>query len=208
MQPGSDAYKDLFTAMRTDLSFRGLFHKNFREYDEKLDPRKMVNSLGWETFRNKMLALFVFYKKHGHYPEVLEHGDIEDILELDRKYQRFSVEGHSRVILLGLYLKLHGWEYPEEEGLLNALIEDEDIFRLVKMTKIRELRLDFLILSLCLFKKLLGTKKFVEKFESNTDYDFYFDQLSHNHKQEFLDAMLKYCASIKDAALFLKEEVK
>ena len=105
MQPGSDNFKSLYEDIYSDQGFYSLFAMCFAEFDEKLDPKRIVSALGWENFRNRFSGLFLTYLKEKKFPTTSTEVAATDLILFEKKFRSVGVEGHGRIFMYGLYLK-------------------------------------------------------------------------------------------------------
>lgn len=200
--------------VKTAHSVRGLtimLERSFAEFDEfnrGLD--KIVQSLGWPHFRDRLASLYVYKMQHGPYPAKTDMSMVESIKTFESKLDFVEVNGLSRLFLLAFYLKLmniqRGQENQESHDfeLLNS-----DLVNVLSLNQSRAKsdRPDWLVLMTWHFVEALGVQKITELLKAKTSYDEIYNQLSSQQKKWMTKNLLAYGLSINEEDVFTFEKV-
>lgn len=201
MQSGSENYRKLFHSIYEEQGFRSLFYHSFSEFDEKLDPKRVVSALGWESFRNRFTSLFVYYLKHDKFPVKSNEVEVAHIIDFERKFRRFSVEGHGRLFLLGLYFTFLDAKNGNDQ--FKTWMKSEDLYKILTNSKIKELRVDWLIIVMIHIMQHFPIEKIMERLGEEEAYLNFYRELTDEQQKDITKSYLAYASSIKDDFFFL-----
>lgn len=201
MQSGSENYRKLYNAIYDEQGFRSLFSHSFQEFDEKLEPKRVVSALGWESFRNRFLSLYIHYLKYDKFPIKTSEVEVANIIDFEKKFRRFSVEGHGRLFMLGLYFNF--LDIENNDDTFQNFMKSEDLYKIMTKSRIKELRSDWLVVVIYHLLKYFKTDQIVERINEEEAYLNFYRELSVEQQQFITRGYLAYASSIKDDFFFL-----
>lgn len=201
MQSGSENLKNLQRTIRDDQGFYSLFCHSFKEFDERLDPKRVLSALGWESFRNRFASLFIYYARNRKFPAKTNESELGHIIAFEQKFRRYSVEGHGRLFMLGMYLTFIDIKNKNKD--FQTKLEDENLQKLLVKSRIKELKIDWLILALMHFMQELSLNEMEKILSEEDSYLNLYRSLSKEGQRKLTKGYLNYAASIKDDYFFL-----
>ena len=93
----------------------------------------------------------------------------------------------------------------EEVHQYSPLVIKEEHIDLMKYSKAKSIKIDWLILQLILFESFLGMDRLKSLLQSEIKFNALFNMLKDEEKELFLENLLKYGASISDYEFFLMD---
>jgi hypothetical protein len=192
-------------------SFLNLYVKRtFSKYLENGGILRMLTTLGWEGFRNRICEAYIFYARHGHYPDLIELDEIYDVLDIEKRFDFLFSEGDNHVFKFGFFLKLcdiylesHN-EYIGNE-FISIPVEVDEI--LVKGHS-RSVEADWLIIIVWTIVELIGADEAMKLLKQyNGDWNQLRNLLSESQQDEFYSSLLKYGHGINDKTFFIGSKV-
>lgn len=201
MQSGSENYQNLYNAIYKHQGFRSLFNHAFQEFDKNLDPKKVVSALGWESFRNRFCSMFVFYLVNEKFPQKTTEVNVAHIIDFENKYRPFSVDGHGRTFLLGLYFTF--LDMKNRSDHFKNFMKSDDLYKILNKSRIRELRIDWLIITIYNLMKYYSVEQIEERINEDESYLNFYREFSEQRQQEVTQSYLAYASSIKDDFFFV-----
>jgi hypothetical protein len=184
-----------------------LIKKAFKDIDPDGFLGKIVSISGWTGIRNRLSALFLEHLINGKFPETANVTMVNDIINLENKLRHFTPTGYSRIFLLGLYSKMTIFKINQMEEVHNfspLIIKDEHI-ELMKYSKSKSVRIDWLVLQIVLFESILGLDRFESLLKSEMKFAAIFNLLEVDEKEYFINNLLTYGASISDYEFFITD---
>lgn len=182
--------------------------KAFAEFDDGRGLEKIILALGWPNFRERMASVYVYKAIHGHYPSSTSMDLLDDIRALENDFQTYCIHGHSRIFLLGFYLRLANIKIQAREN--NQFLEikvPHEIKNLMGLTQGRSERIDWLILILMHLLDGLGEKTLSNFLLSGKKLNEVYDLLSPELRKTMMENLLSYSLSIEEPDFFLFEKV-
>lgn len=184
-----------------------LVKKIFKDIDPDGFLGKIVSISGWSGIRNRLTAVFLEYSLNGFYPDSANVNIVTDIVNLENKLRHFTVTGYSRAYLLGFYAKMSMIKINQMEEVHSftpLIIKDEHI-ELMKFSKAKSVKIDWLIIQLVLFENILGLDRLKSLLQSEIKYNALFNLLKDDEKEWFAENLLAYGSSISDYEFFLMD---
>jgi len=178
-----------------------LIKKYFKDVNNQGHVNQILKSLGWANFRNRLCSLFIFRQANGAYPDVKISDYSTGVNSFEKKISRYSVNGFSRGFLSGHYLKMARIQTnsSEEFDFLNISREIMDI---LSCTKVRVIKIDWLLMLVIHFNYFLGHDVLKEEIGKDTKFRVLYNSLSEEEKSLLMDNMLAYGASIDESDTF------
>ena len=198
----------VFDVIRPNNAIYMSLEKAFQEFDDGRGLEKTMLALGWANFRERMGSMYIYKAIHGHFPNKTSMDLVEDIREFETKFVNHSLHGYSRVFLLGFYLRLANIKTQRREN--NPYLEikiPDDILNFLKVSQGRSERLDWLILIVMHLLQGLGDKMLMNALISGKKFDDLYAVLSPELKQNMMDNLLAYGASIGEPDVFIYDKI-
>ena len=184
-----------------------LVKKIFREIDPDGFLGKILSICGWHGIRNRLAAVYIEYAMTNRFPETANLSLVNDLITIENKLRHFTPQGYSRAFLLAFYAKMTLIQTKKNNGTTRVtplIIKDEHI-ELMKYSKAKSIRIDWLILELILFDKLLGTERLDNFLKSSSRYETLYTLLEESEQRIMMDNLMTYGSSINDADIFLTD---
>lgn len=204
MQNGESNFSNLGDYIQSNPGFEGLVKRSFLDVDEKGRVNSIIKSLGWFGFRNRMSALFLEYHLNGQFPIKPNLELCHELVALEEKVKSQTVEGFSRAFMLALYWKLH--RYKDNNQFIESFNWME-ILDLLKYSKAKVIKIDWLLLSIVHFQSFLGKEVVRQALSSDADYITLYEKLDEKQKRTYMMNSLSYGASINEPEFFYQSRI-
>lgn len=203
MTHDKDIFDFIYVTLEDNQSLQYLFNHTFSYVDGEKNFKEMMKSLGWLHFRDRLSALYLNRIKDGRYPTQIDSSLINDMLILEQRLEDNTIQSVSRSYLLGLYLTT----LKLTDDFFSARIP-RVVFDLMKVSRTRIERIDWMILLLWHFALFLSDKKLQELIvnERKTYKDIY-QQLSKEQQKYMMTNLLHYAYSINEADFFKNQMI-
>lgn len=198
----------VFDVIRPNKALFAILEKAFKEFDDGRGVEKVMLALGWQNFRERMAFVYVYKTIYGDYPGHTNMELVEDIKTLETRFMDHSVQGYSRLFLLGFYLKLANIDIQRRED--NQFMEikiPEEVQAFLKLSQGRSEKIDLLILILTHLNFGLGEKMLMNGLISGKKFDELYQMLSKEVQELMHQNLLAYGASIQEPDIFLYEKI-
>jgi hypothetical protein len=197
-------------AIRKNRPLQIILEDSFRSIDEnQLGLEKMMSAFGWNHFKLRWCSIYIFKTIFDFYPNEIDLDLVADIEAFEQRFQGLSAVGHSRVFLLGFYLKLINLHYKKN----NPEVSDDEWFipelvdNICRDYFVKSEKPDWLILTLWHFVKFLGVDKVKPFLSQPQSYQLLFAYLTEPQRYQLVNNLLVYGASISEPQFFLYEKV-
>lgn len=177
----------------------------FQDLGNKLDLTSIVKAVGWTGFRNRLANAYVDYAMYGEYPTTPNTRNISLMIDLEEDLKPFTVAGFSRGFLLGFYLRMAQVQ-QEKSGKDFSLMTDE-LIKLLKLSKIKIVKVDWLLLSLYHLEGFLGRDMLLSNFDKEIGFEKIYSKLTEEQKNTMMENLLSYGYSIGDEEVFYSKTV-
>lgn len=174
-----------------------LIKKIFKDIDAEGFIGKILAVNGFVGIRNRLASAFVEHRASGVFPETVNQTLIQEALLLEHQWRHFTPQGHSRVFMLGFYLKLASMETKTS----SMLFQDRHL-EYMKISHGKSVRLDWLMLLILHFDFFLGFERYLNAIQSKLSFDALLSLLSDDEKTLMLSNLLAYASSINDLDFF------
>jgi hypothetical protein len=202
MNTRGDGYRKLKTLYWHSGSFKAVTSKCFSSIDKQGRFDRIIHSLGWLGFRDRLAASYIHYLQDGHFPDEPNVELINDILTLEDSLKPYTIDGHNRGFLIGFYLKVS----RQSNGQAGALISKETL-DLLDIGSSKLLSIDWLCLSLELMLKYKKYNYLKEALSSGANFrDLLFD-LPDKEREGLMYDLTTYGASIEEQEMFFNRVV-
>lgn len=196
---------EIFLTDNKDLNI--LVKKYFRDIDADGFLGKIISVSGWNGIRNRLAAVFIEFAMNGVFPEEANITLVNDLINLENKLRHFTVSGYSRAFLLGLYSKLSVIKINRMDEIhdYSPLIINNELIDLMKFSKSKSTRIDWLMLELALMESLFGLERLTNLLKGEVKYNALFNILKNSEKDWYIENIMSYGASIGDYEFFLSD---
>ena len=182
-----------------------LVRKIFRDIDPDGFLGKIISISGWLGIRNRLAAVYIEYAMTGKFPETANLSLVTDIVNIENKLRHFTPPGFSRAFLLGFYAKMTLIHVKKSRDEKTPLIIKDEHFELMKWSKSKSLRIDWLMIQLIHYNEFLGSERLNSLLKSGSRYESLAALLSPDEQKEMLDNCIVYGSSIFDSEIFLND---
>lgn len=202
-------YRDIHQYVYKRKGLYELVRRHFSEIDPYGAADKLVKSLGWSGFRDRLAAIYLNYMWRGDYEASADLRTVQDVSDLEQFLSANTTQNYSRAFLLGFYLKsaeLSGIDLDDEWKPAN-LIKDDELKGMLKAMGSRVIKIDWLVLQLLHFRSYLGFSKLAKMLNRACSYAELYGELSMDQREEMSKNMLSYGASINESNIFTERPV-
>ena len=205
IQNSTQTNTNLELYINENKEFNALVKRIFRDIDPDGFLGKIVSISGWPGIRNRMAAVFIEHALTGKFPDQANLSLVSEILNVENKLRHFTQPGFSRAFLLGFYAKMsiiHVRNMSDSRELSPLVIKDEHI-ELMKLSKSKSVRIDWLMLQLIQYENFFGIERLTQLLNSGTRYEALFSLLTEDEQSQMINNCLNYGASINDQEIFV-----
>lgn len=182
----------------------------FGQYMKGNNMESMLNALGWSGFRDRLTSLYVYKKLNGEFPTAIVVSCVNDIIKFEGELIDYAPEGHSRIFMLGVYLKFCEIKFKSELELSNKslLVLSPSIKKILALGSKKSIKADWLILTLMNITEMVDEQLLINTI-NNHNGNFYqiFALLNEKQKEKLMTNLLAYGASINEDEMFLYDRV-
>lgn len=195
------SYSAITDIIQEDPFLRLYVQEVFADFLNKGGLLGMLTALGWEGFRNRLGEVLLHKAIHNKYPTEIVIDHVQDLVDLEKRYDFMFVEGNSRVFLMGMYLKL----FEKDASLLAIPIEVDEV---LQFQKNRSELPDWLIISNMALIETLGKERGSLMLKEHlSDIDEILNLLSLEEFDLYMSNLLRYGHGINDHAFFHQSKV-
>lgn len=173
----------------------------------------IVSLLGFYQVRNRLAASFIEKELSGAFSKNYNSNYINDIINIENKMLPFLKEPSSRIFLLGFYAKLskitldknilYTQLNPQHETF-NVIVFKEEHFKLMRYSKFKSQRLDWLFLLIISFSSIFEFDRMERLLHSNINFQALLKMLNKDEKHLLYQSLLNYGCSIIEEDFFTK----
>lgn len=198
----------VFDVLRPNQALYLSMEEAFKEFDDGRGLEKTMLALGWTNFRERLASMYVYKALHGHFPVQTDMELVEDIRQLEMRFANHTIQGVSRVFLLGFYLRLANIQIQKRTSnqFMETKIPDE-VNSYLRLSQGRSEKIDWLILILMHLSNTLGEKLVLNAIAAGKKLHELYPLMSTDARKLMSDNLLAYAASIQEADMFLYEKV-
>lgn len=205
--PSSQVNNNLEMYLNENKDLNILVKKLFIDIDPDGFLGKIISISGWTGIRNRLACAFIDKNQNGSFPDQVLLSKLSDVLNLENKLRHFTPAGYSRAFLLAYYAKLTMVKLNQMEEIhqYTPLVIKDEVIELMKFSKSKSVRIDWLILQLALFESVLGIERLKNFISSEMKFQAIFNMLKPEEQEWFMQNLLVYGASISDYEFFLTD---
>ena len=202
-------FKKLKSKYWHEGSVSSLVKKCFFDIDSTGRFERIIHSLGWLGFRDRLAAAYIEYQLTGHFPNVPDISYIDDILELEELLKPYTIDGHGRGFLLGFFLKMSLCESIRKDPKIDLLPINinKEVIKLLDLGQSKLLHIDWLYLTLLEISNFKRVSYLRENLKSGVNFKDLLIDLPEKERQKIIFNLVTYGASIKDREIFFDEVV-
>ena len=205
IQIGGQSLENIRMFINGQKSMVILINLIFQDLGKKLELGSIIKAVGWTGFRDRMTNAYVDYALYGEFPTKPNTRNISSIVDLEEDLKPFSVAGFSRGYLLGFYLRMAQIQM-EKRGKDFPILSD-DLIKMLKLSKIKIVKVDWLLLCLYHLEGYLGRDLLLEEMNKNQNFENLFGKLTEEQKSVMMGNLLSYGFSIGDHEIFYSKTV-
>jgi hypothetical protein len=201
------SYRQVSEFIYTTNSFRFIIQDHFSEYDPNKNITNIVKNLGWLHFRDRLSSIYIYRTMYHSYPMSTDIRLVNEIIQFENRFAKFSVESNSRLFLLGFYLKMVEINLGFDLSYIWSNFT-KNIDKILSIRQSHNPQIDWLILFIWHMDKYLGTEQFLE-LAHEVDVNCYdmMRKLNDKDRHQMVENMLNYGASIDDIEFFTYQKV-
>jgi len=174
----------------------------------QMSMNKDLEIYGWQELRNRLSELYLSKLLFGHYINHASKDLVDELKKFEDHFYKFTINGFSRVFLLGLFLKMHNIQLQDKENNGNFHFElHPKIIDLLKISKVKIVKIDYLILLLHHLIELTSFEMTYEWISSKLSFDEIFVKLSPDIQRVIHHNFLSYSSSISEPDFFIYNKV-
>ncbi len=205
MQVSGQNFAKLHAYIESQLPFHSIIKKVFFDFGGRVEIGKVIKSLGWVGFRNRMANAFLQYEQQSYFSDELDSSLVIDLVNMEEDLKSYEVSGYSRGFLLGFYIKMI--EIRHKKNNLNHFTFDLSLIPLFELSTSKAQRIDWSYLILMHFNEFLGEQKLKDHLNKRSGFDFIYSELSDQQQSLFSENLLSYGCSIGEADIFHSTQV-
>lgn len=205
MQVSGQNFSTLNSYVYSKAPLLALVNKIFKEFGPNVEVGRIIKSLGWVGFRNRIANAFLEYELNGYFPDVLDSSLIIDLINIEEDVKQYEVSGYSRGFLLGFYLKII--EIRREKNKQNKFQFDLNFIPFFEFSNSRFPGIDWSYLMILHFNEFLGEKKLKKYLVNKIGFDHIYGELTEDQKIIFAENLLSYGCSIGESDIFYATQV-
>lgn len=180
----------------------------FKEFNDGRGLEKVMNALGWSSFRDRMASVYISKTLYGDFPNKTNLDLVEDIKLIENRFSNHMVNGFSRLFLLGFYLKLANLEIQtKQDNKYLEIILPNEIGPLLKLSQGRSEKIDWLILILLHLHASLGESLLTNHLIAGKKFEDLYMLMSKVDQEQMGQNLMAYGASIQESDVFLYDKV-
>jgi hypothetical protein len=204
------SYTDIFEIIEADPFLRILVKDIFAPFIKNGGVLGMLTALGWEGVRNRLAESYIYYCRYKKFPTLVELDEVNDVLDIEKRFDFLYSELNSRVFMLGMYLKLcqiSSENNPDLDGQEFITIPSE-VDEILILGKSKNLNPDWLVVIVWSFYQLYGQERAAKLLlDSKGDMKVILDDISAEDYEKITASLLKYGFAINDTQFFVARKV-
>jgi len=194
--------------IRKSPSLSVILQRPFQEFNLGLDMERSIASMGWQNFRDRLAGIYIHKSLFGAYPSRPTIDEVLDIKNLEDIFSDHYVRGPSRVFMLGFYLRLlniHSRNHLGNDA--NEIKIPQDVISIIKNSKSKSLKIDWLILILMHLSHGIGHHELLQEMNKGKKVKELYFLLNKDQRKLMIDNLLAYGSSIGESDLFLYDKI-
>lgn len=205
MQVGGNSLDNIRVFINSQRSMVVLINLIFQDLGKKLEIGSIIKAVGWTGFRDRITNAYVDYALTGEFPSKPNIHNISSIIDLEEDVKPYTVAGFSRGYLLGFYLRMAQIQM-EQTGKDFSIVTDE-LIKILKLSKIKIVKVDWLLLSLYHLEGYLGRDLLLSEIDKGVRFEKLYEKLTEDQMSVMMGNLLSYGYSIGDHEIFYSKTV-
>jgi hypothetical protein len=207
MQSTSKGFEGLKTYVLERADLARLVQKSFVDIDPEGRVERIIKAVGWFGMRDRLANIYLTKLFTGSFPEGPPENFLTDILKFEDRSKKQTVDGYSRAFMLAFYFRyaLTELKGPHSNENLHEMIYVDDLMSLMKISRSRVVKIDWLLLVLNHFVSFLGKDRCEHELRKSAQFDALWDSLNEDQKELMTSNLLAYAASVQDSELFVSD---
>jgi hypothetical protein len=198
----------IFNIIHPNRALFSILETAFKEFNDGRGLEKVMTALGWTSFRDRMASIYISKSIYGDYPTKTNIELVEDIQFIETRFSGHSVNGFSRLFLLGFYLKLANLEIQSKaDNKFLEIVLPNELEPLLKISPVRSEKIDWLILILFHLNASLGEGLLTKNLIAGKKFEDLYMLMSKEDQEQMGQNLMAYSASIQESEVFLYEKV-
>lgn len=165
------------------------------DIDDAGQVDRIIKAVGWHGLRNRLAHYYLLRKNLIENDQQFNESNLHEVLSIENKFQKFTVDGYSRLFLLGFYLRMLS---DKKAPKLSESHSIQFIEKALSLTKSRTIKIDWLIISLLLMAQQLGEDLLLQKLRTKRCFVNIWSELEGVRRDSMINGLLSYGASIND----------
>lgn len=209
MNSRGPGFKKLKSSYWYEGSISSLVKKCYNDIDPSGRFERVIHSLGWLGFRDRLAAAYIEYQLTGQFPNVPDLSYIEDILALEESLKPYTVNGYGRSFLFGFFIKMSMCEKITNGSAneLSAIELDSDLLNLLDIGQSKLLQIDWLCLALLQISNYKKITYIRDNLKSGVNFKDLMNDIPSQDRDKIMYNLVTYGSSIKDREIFFDEVV-
>jgi len=167
-----------------------------------------LQTLGTQDLRNRLAGLYLEKLFTHHYGTFSYEDLLDDLKRIEDHFHRFSINGFSRLFLLGLFIRMHNIQIlGEDKGVLSHFELHPKIIDLLKISKVKIERIDYLVLFLHHLIEEISFEESLKLIESKLSFNEIFNRLEVQAQRMIHHNLLSYSSSIFEPEFYIYDKV-
>lgn len=199
-------HSTFFDSIKRNQALCLSFEKAIKEFDDGRGFEKTLSALGWTNLRDRMASFYISRVINGTYPLKTDISLVEDIRDLESKFSNHSINGFSRLYLLGFFLKIVNIT-NQKSNIKSQIFIPDDIGLYLRLSQVKSLKIDWLILILIHLMDEIEDKVLLTSLAAGKRIDDLYTLMSEEKRKMMFDNLLRYGASIEESEFFINDKV-
>jgi hypothetical protein len=204
------SYSDIYEIIEADPFLNLLVKDVFAPFIKKGGILGMLTALGWEGVRNRLAEAYIYFCRHKKFPSLIELDEVNDVLDIEKRFDFLYSELNSRVFMLGMYLKLCQVNFEDDPEFQDHdfITIPSEVDEILILGKSKSLNPDWLIIIVWSFYQLFGQEKTAELLLlSKGNMDLIFEKITTEDYEKVIESLLKYGHAVNDTQFFVSRKV-
>tara|TARA_Y100000768_G_C23991489_1_gene694030 strand:- start:17924 stop:18616 length:693 start_codon:yes stop_codon:yes gene_type:complete len=203
------SFGQIIDIIQSDSFFKAYTSEIFKDYLKKGGTLGMLTALGWEGFRNRLAEAILRKEAEGIYPKKIELDLVEDVLDIEKRFQFLSPVNSSRVFLFGMYLKHRDLALETlTSEKTHSIIIPETVDEILAAGSSKGDYPDWLIWSVWNLHEFFDEEKLKNLFKLHQgDLQLLLQELDTTEQNLFMAKMLDYAHAIHDSEFITTKKV-
>lgn len=200
------SHSTFFDSIKKNQALCLSLERALNEFDDGRGFEKTLSALGWANLRDKLASFYISKTTNGVYPLKTDISLVDDIRELESRFSNHSVNGFSRLYLLGFFLKMVNIS-NKKMNIDHQVSVPDDIGVYLRLSQVRSVKIDWLILILIHLIEGIEDKTLLTSLAAGRGIDELYTLLPTGKRKWMFENLLKYGVSIGESDFFTNDKV-